>query len=219
MKRIIAVIVVLAVAAGAAWLAMFSGVFVVRHVEVSGTSLLTVDQVTAAASIDPATQIVRLDAAAVADRIRQLPQVADVEVRRVPFDRVSILVTERVAVAVVASPGGYQLIDATGTPFVDAASRPDTLPLLPSRTDSVGDVTALAVAAALGSDIRAQVDSISATTRDDATLRLRSGATVRWGSADRSELKSTVLLALLPTRAAVYDVTAPEVPTTTGART
>lgn len=219
MKRIIAVVAVLAVAAGVAWLVMFSNVFVVRHVEVSGTSLLTVDQVVSAAAIDPATQIVRLDANSVADRIRQLPQVAGVEVRRVPFDRVQILVTERVAVAVVASGGGYQLVDATGTPFVEAAARPDALPLLPSRTDSVGDATALAVAAALSSDVRAQVDTITASTRDDATLTLRSGATVRWGSAERSELKSTVLLALLPTGAETYDVTAPEVPTTTGART
>lgn len=216
MKRVIAVVAVLVVAAAGAWLVMFSSVFVVRHVEVSGTSLLTPDQVIAAANVDPSTQIVRLDAGAVADRVRQLPQVAEVEVRRVPFDRVQILVTERIAVAVVSSGSGYQLIDETGTPFVDAATRPDTLPLLPSRTQSVGDATALAVAAGLAPGVRAQVDTITATSRDDATLTLRSGATVKWGSSEKSTLKSDVLLALLPAKAQTYDVTAPEVPTTSG---
>jgi hypothetical protein len=39
---------------------------------------------------------------------------------------------------------------------------------------------------------------------------------VRWGSAADSALKSTVLVALLQTKALVYDVSAPDVPTTTG---
>jgi cell division protein FtsQ len=111
---------------------------------------------------------------------------------------------------------GFQLIDATGTAFVEAAQRPTDLPLLPSLGDSVGDRTALAVAAALSLEVRTKVDSITATTRDNAELSMRSGAKVRWGSAADSALKSTVLVALLQTKALVYDVSAPDVPTTTG---
>jgi cell division protein FtsQ len=162
--------------------------------------------------------MVRLDSTGVIDRIVALPQVASVEVRRVPFDRVQIIVTERVAVAVIAGGAGFQLVDATGTPFVEATQRPLDLPLLLSLSDSVGDRTALAVAAALLPEVRAVTDSITATTRDNAELSMRSGAKVLWGSAADGALKSTVLVALLPTKAQTYDVSAPDVPTTTGTR-
>jgi cell division protein FtsQ len=216
MRKLLTVVAVILVAGVLTWLVVFSQVFVVRHVEVSGTALLTPDQVLAAADIPGTTQMVRLDSAGVIDRVAALPQVANVEVRRVPFDRVQIVVTERIAVAVIAGGAGFQLIDATGTSFVEATQRPADLPLLPSLGDSVGDRTALAVAAALSPEVRAKVDSISATTRDNAELSLRSGAKVRWGSAADGALKSTVLVALLPTKAQTYDVSAPDVPTTTG---
>ena len=219
MRKLLTVIAVIIVAGVLTWLVVFSQVFVVRHVEVSGTTLLTSDQILGAANIPGTTQMVRLDSAGVIDRIVALPQVSSVEVRRVPFDRVQIIVTERVAVAVIAGGAGFSLIDATGTPFVEAAQRPPGLPLLPSLSDSVGDRTALAVAAALSSEVRAEVDAITATTRDNAELSMRSGAKVLWGSAADSALKSTVLVALLPTKAQKYDVSAPDVPTTTGTLT
>lgn len=216
MRKLLTVVAVFLVAGVLTWLVVFSQVFVVRHVEVTGTSLLTSDQVLAAADIPGTTQMVRLDSTGVIDRIVALPQVASVEVRRVPFDRVQIIVTERVAVAVIAGGAGFQLVDATGTPFVEAAQRPLDLPLLPSLSDSVGGRTALAVAAALSPEVRAGTDSITATTRDNAELSMRSGAKVLWGSAADGALKSTVLVALLPTKAQTYDVSAPDVPTTTG---
>jgi cell division septal protein FtsQ len=118
MRKLLTVVAVIVVAGVLTWLVVFSQVFVVRHVEVSGTALLTSDQVLAAADISGTTQMVRLDSAGVIDRVAALPQVASVEVRRVPFDRVQIVVTERVAVAVLAGGAGFQLIDATGTSFV-----------------------------------------------------------------------------------------------------
>jgi cell division protein FtsQ len=218
MRKLLTVVAVFLVAGVLTWLVVFSQVFVVRHVEVTGTSLLTSDQVLAAADIPGTTQMVRLDSTGVIDRIVALPQVASVEVRRVPFDRVQIIVTERVAVAVIAGGAGFQLVDATGTPFIEATQRPPDLPLLLSLSDSVGDRTALAVAAALLPEVRAVTDSITATTRDNAELSMRSGAKVLWGSAADGALKSTVLVALLPTKAQTYDVSAPDVPTTTGTR-
>ena len=72
----------------------------------------------------------------------------------------------------------------------------------------------MAVLAALPADISARLVSISATTRDDVALTLRSGALVRWGSAQQPEFKAEVLRALLRHKRAVYDVSAPELPTT-----
>jgi cell division protein FtsQ len=63
-------------------------------------------------------------------------------------------------------------------------------------------------------DLRDRVVSLSATTRDDVDLILRSGDEVRWGSADQAEMKAEVLRVLLKRKADMYDVSAPELPTT-----
>jgi cell division protein FtsQ len=75
MRKLLTVIAVILVAGVLTWLVVFSQVFVVRHVEVSGTTLLTSDQVLGAANIPGTTQMVRLDSAGVIDRIVALPQV------------------------------------------------------------------------------------------------------------------------------------------------
>ena len=67
-------------------------------------------------------------------------------------------------------------------------------------------------------DLRSRVAVVSATTRDDAEIFLDSGIVIRWGSAERPILKARVLAALMKTRARVYDVSAPELPTTVGQR-
>ena len=63
-----------------------------------------------------------------------------------------------------------------------------------------------------------QVDWRAATGHDDIELTLRSGDRVRWGSADQPEVKAQVLRALMNRKADVYDVAAPELPTTFRAR-
>jgi cell division protein FtsQ len=59
-----------------------------------------------------------------------------------------------------------------------------------------------------------QVDSITAHTQDDVSLVLTGvGQSVRWGSADSSARKATLLAALIavtdPSRAGEFDVSAP----------
>ena len=49
---------------------------------------------------------------------------------------------------------------------------------------------------------------------DDVDLHLKSGVLVHWGSAEQAAAKTEVLLALLRHKADVYDVSAPELPTT-----
>ena len=58
------------------------------------------------------------------------------------------------------------------------------------------------------------VDYVAVRTVDEITLHLRDGRLVRWGSADQSEEKAAVLLALLDRKAQTYDVSVPGAPTT-----
>jgi cell division protein FtsQ len=72
----------------------------------------------------------------------------------------------------------------------------------------------MGVLAALPPDLAARVVSVGASTRDDVTLTLRSGALVRWGSVDQADFKAEVLRALLRQKRLMYDVSAPELATT-----
>ena len=78
----------------------------------------------------------------------------------------------------------------------------------------MGLETAMAVLSALPPDLAGRVATVSATTRDDADLVFKSGTTVHWGSAEQAEFKAEVLRALMRHKRDVYDVSAPELPTT-----
>jgi hypothetical protein len=63
-------------------------------------------------------------------------------------------------------------------------------------------------------DIAHKIASLTAKSRDDVSFTLGSGAVVRWGNDQKADQKIAVLTALLPRRARMYDVSAPELPTT-----
>src|SRR5690606_2595485 len=68
-----------------------------------------------------------------------------------------------------------------------------------------------------GKDIHSQLHEVEAETQDSVELRLTNGRTVVWGSAERNEDKLRVLRPLLRVNAVRFDVSAPELPTTTSA--
>ena len=71
----------------------------------------------------------------------------------------------------------------------------------------------------LPADLLARVATVTAETPDDVRLELAEGATVVWGSAEESALKSTVLGRLMqaapPDTVGRYDVSAPLSPVMT----
>jgi len=60
-----------------------------------------------------------------------------------------------------------------------------------------------------------QVAEVRAKTMDSITLQLHDGDTVVWGSADDSAAKAEALALILQRKASVYDVSVPDLPTTT----
>jgi cell division protein FtsQ len=96
----------------------------------------------------------------------------------------------------------------------------DVVIAVTARTAIAVTPTGLAVDAAMGvlslmpDDLRPKIAKLTASTRDNVELTLKSGAILRWGSVEQPELKSQVARALLKRKAKVYDVSAPELPTT-----
>lgn len=200
----------------AAWVLLGTTLFGVRVVEVSGTDRVAPATVRAAAAIDPGTPLARLDTAAVAERLGRLPAVRTVQVTRTWPRTVTIQVSERRPAAVQSRGPAYLLIDRAGVAFDTVPRRPRGLPLVSAPVDAGRPAlrAAITVLDQLPPKVRQQVLAVRATSVEDVEVRLRRGRTVLWGSTERAERKATVLTALVGRKARVYDVSAPDAPTT-----
>jgi cell division protein FtsQ len=197
-----------------------SRLLVVRAINVTGTHLVTRDQVLAAANVPAGTPLIRVDPGQVARRVEAIRQVETAQVTKQWPDGLAITVRERVPVVAVAmAAGGYDLVDHDGVIVAWAQGKPAGLPLLRTtlaggalRADQ-GVVTVSAVLAELPRWLASQVAAVSVSD-PGVTLQLSGGKTVLWGGADRATVKArelTILMRDPGTSAPVryYDVSAP----------
>jgi cell division protein FtsQ len=217
LRLLLVTLAVLGVVAGVGWLVYFAPAFRITRVDVVGARQVLPSEVVAAARVPMRMPLARLDVGAVRARISQLAPVAAVQVQRRLPHTVRLVLQERVAAAVVATPRGYQLVDIQGVAFASVPRPPARLPLLRS-TSAAGAPLAVAetvaVLRALPPAIRGRVQSVTASSPSDVALALRGGLQVIWGGPDQGAAKAVVLGALLHQRAHVYDVSIPSVPVT-----
>ena len=222
LRPVLAVLAVLGLAAVAGWAVLASPLLAVDQVRVvvsdTGTDRVDPGTVRRLAAVPAGRPLARLDLDAIGARVRTLPGVADVSVSRSWPSTVVVRVTARTPVAAIRQGTAYALVDAEGVAFQQVAAIPARLPLivlgLHDRDDSLR--AALDVVTALPAGMRVGVLRVTAPTPEQVTLNLRSGRVVVWGGVDRSPRKALVLAALLKVPAAVYDVSAPDEPTTRG---
>jgi cell division protein FtsQ len=213
-RIVVGLVAVLAAVAGLVWLVFFSSVLAVKGVQVEGTGVLDPREVRASAEVPTGAPLATVDLEAVAARVQGLAPVLDVDVSRSWPDRIRIDVTERVAVAVVDAGGVFRGVDELGVLFREYPSRPPSLPLVriaaTTRSDALAE--AARVVEMLPGDLAGRVEFLTVSTVDTISLRLRSGQTVNWGSADDSAQKAEVLAVLMEQKAKVYDVSVPGQP-------
>jgi cell division protein FtsQ len=214
--RIALVLIAVIVVGAAVWAVWFSSLLAASGVRVVGVDGARAEAALAAAAVPVGVPLARIDTAPAERAVRALPWVLDAEVRRGWPSEIVLAVTARVPIAVIVDGSGRSGVDAEGVVFPVAGAMPKGLPTV--TAEGVGLTASMAALATLPADLARRVVSVSASTRDDVELTLRSGDLVRWGSADQPELKAEVLRALMQRRADVYDVAAPEVPTTFRAR-
>lgn len=208
--RPLVLVLVIALVVGAVWAVWFSTLLSAREIRVVGAEGAAAERVVSAAAVTQGEPLARVDTEAAADRVRQIPWVADAEIRRGWPSELVIAVSQRTPAAKVV--GTSQAVDDAGAVFDLPGRLPDGLPTV--RADGEALVEAMAVLRGLPGDLRRRVRVITASTRDDVSFVLGNGTTIRWGSAERGDLKAQVVTALLPRRARMIDVTAPELPTT-----
>jgi cell division protein FtsQ len=142
-------------------------------------------------------------------------------VRRVDVSRdwprtVTIVVRERTPAAVQQRGPAFVLVDRSGVAFDQVDRRPRGLPLVSAPVDAGAPAlrAALDVLDDLPGRLRGEVRQVRAGSPDRVQVLLTHGRTVVWGSAERGERKAAVLAVLLDRKASVYDVSAPDAPTT-----
>lgn len=219
-RRRIGGLVVLGVLASTAGLiaaAVFSPILALREIRVDGTVRLDPAVVQEAVSGQLGTPLALLDEARIRDELGQFTSIRSYVTELVPPDTLVIHIVERTPLGVIATPTGFDVVDAAGVVLESSPTRPANLPLMQldgSEPDGTGFDAMAEVLIALPPDVLAQVDSIGARTQDDVTLSLTgSDQRVVWGSADDSERKADILAALLARFATAgpgeYDVSAP----------
>lgn len=202
---------------------VYSPVLALKTVVVEGTVLLPREQAEAALEPLKGQTLPTISDADVEALLRDRPEIREIDVAAQPPSTLVVTVTERIPVAVLQDGAQLALIDEQGTRLAVAADRAAVpLPLIDGGTEAVNAQvfpSITSVLAALPTEVLASLESASAQTVDSVELKLASGQTVFWGSADANAAKARVLEALMrmePTDppVQVYDVSTPDRPVT-----
>jgi cell division protein FtsQ len=196
----------------------------VRTVTVTGPDPVLNRQAQAVIDESVGTPIVRVDTQELRRQVVELsPSIKDVDVRRVLPSTLEVTVVGRQPVLALVDRDSSTtwLVDAEGTRFGKGTKPEPGTPRLVVADRLVGDDREAAVGeatAVLGSipaEVRTRVKSMRVESRDDIRFTLKGNREVRWGSAADSVIKAAVLSKLVASvPAKVYDVSAPELPTT-----
>lgn len=221
---LITVCTVLAVVLAILAAAIFSPVLAVGTVSVSGTRLVTAEQVKAALDPLKGRPLPQVSDEEVARLLEPLVQIKSVSTQARPPSELAVEVHERVPVALVKQGEQYQLVDVDGVVLGTTADTASvSLPVIDGGAGTIGKELFQATAAVLGAlplDVLARLSNASAQSVDAVELKLVDGQTIVWGNAGEKELKAKVLEALLKVPAdpknpvRVYDVSAPRHPVT-----
>ncbi|HZD75323.1 MAG TPA: FtsQ-type POTRA domain-containing protein [Actinomycetota bacterium] len=183
-----------------------SPLFGLTAVRVEGARPEVRAAVLAAADLRLGEPYVAIDPGAVRRRVEALPAVATVRVVRSYPSSLRIVVSERLPTAVVSSKGAYWLVAADGMVVGRVARRPRDLPYVagvplppavrPGARLAPGNPLANALAALGHMDpvLRDRVVGVTARSIDGLELRLRGGALVLYGVAERQAAKDAAVL-------------------------
>ena len=217
-RRAFAVLVAVTVVAVLVWVLGWSSILGVSEVEVSGATGAEASAVAELVDVPIGTPLARVDTDAVAARVRERITVAEVSVRRAWPSTLAVDIVLRTPAIVMRNPQGQlEVVDAEGVSFGVVKAAPKGVPVV-KAVGAKGATrealqSALALLNALPSDLSSQVSGITVSSANLVTFTLGK-RTVVWGSGADSERKVAILTALLPTKAKVIDVSAPETPVT-----
>lgn len=196
--------------------AVFSPLLALREITVDGTSRVDAEQVREALSDQLGTPLALIDEQRITVALSAFPLIRSYVTELVPPHTMHVHIVERAPIGTVRdTSGAFVLVDPAGVTVQESAERIPGVPLLdvPQPSGAAFD-SIVEVLLAMPPELLAQVDSVTATTRDDVALVLTGvGQRVRWGSAEDSQQKAALLSALIavtdPGQPGEFDVSAP----------
>lgn len=225
---ILAVVLVL-LAGGTLWLLYGSNWTRVERVSVSGTRVLTPEQVREAADVPVGDPLASVDTEAVEARLRRaLPRIGEVDVERSWPHGIGLKVTERTPVLIDQKGRKFVEVDEDGVRFATVSRAPKGVPELrlePARSGSAAASLrhfdedrlvreAVRVAGRLPGAVARDTRVVKVRSYDDISLELSGDRTVAWGSGEQSVRKARALTALMKAApdALHFDVSVPTAP-------
>lgn len=213
LRRSLAAMVVLVIAAILCWLVFFSSVLVTKRVEVSGNSLLSNDQVIQAAKVELGVPVARQPLTKIAHRVSELAPAQSVKAGYGWPNSVHIEVTERTPMFQLLKDEKWYWVDSSGVAFyMSSEPREDLAKAMAENPDHAQLADLAETLGSLPKEILDQVAVVNAVSPERIVLELSDGRTVNWGSADKSDEKAKVLGPLLMQQGTNYDVSAPSNP-------
>jgi cell division protein FtsQ len=185
----------------------FSPALDVEHIAVTSAGHYRRAALLDAAGVAKGDPLPWLDTGDAERGLEALPWIDQATVERTWSGSVSISVTERTAVAAVASGDDrWLLVDGTGRLLQAVDAEPTDVPLIDAETadGELGDtldaagIDAATVAAGVPSSLRADIGTISGSGSDLA-IALRTGGAIVMGGADDAAAKLSAAAAVLAT--------------------
>lgn len=198
----------------------YSPLMALREVRVEGASRIPAAEIEAAFEDRIGTPLPLIAADEVQATLSGFPLIETYATETIPPGTLVVRIVERTPVGVMEGSSGFTAVDAAGVVIARSDERPEGLPLIDVEGGIEGDAFPAvgSVLRSLPADLLARVITVSARTADDVRFELAEGATVVWGSAEDSSLKSDVLVRLMaaapPDDVDRYDVSAPLSPVT-----
>lgn len=215
LKMLLATVIMVVVGVGLGLILYFTPAMSARTIVVTGTGVVTREDVLDAAQVRVGTPLLQINTNQVADRVAAIRRVASARVQREYPSALRITIVERIPVVVKDFPDGPHLFDRDGVDFANDPP-PPALPYIdvenPGPTDPA-TLAALKVLMALRPEVAGEVGRIAAPSVSSITLTLSDGRVVIWGTTDRAEEKAEKLAALLTQPGRTYDVSSPDLPT------
>ena len=226
---IILAVAVTFLGAGSVWLLYGSPWLRVSRVAVSGTRVLTPDEVRKAAAVPVGSPLLSVDTAAIEARLRrELPRIGTVEVFRSWPHGIGLKITERTPVLLMEKGGRFIEVDDRGVRFATVSRRPAAVPTLDLDLSAPGSAAAglrrfgqdrlvreaVAVAGRIPAAAARDTRVVKVRSYDDISLELTGGRTVAWGSAENGSAKARTLTALMKASPGSrhFDVSVPTAP-------
>ncbi|MBA0048398.1 FtsQ-type POTRA domain-containing protein [Mycobacteroides sp. LB1] len=215
LQTVLLAVLLALIAVGLGAILYFTPLMSVRQTVVTGTGVVTQQDVLGALNISQGTRLLQIDTAAAADRVASIRRVASARVQCEYPSTLRVTIVERVPVAAWGGGDGTHLIDRDGVDFANEPPPPG-IPALDVVAPGPQDPTtkaALQVLTSLAPDLARQVAKVAAPSVSSITLTLDDGRTIVWGTTDRTAEKAEKLGALLTQPGRTYDVSSPDLPT------